>query len=132
MLKIDHIGIAVKNLSTAREVYSTLMNEDPYKKEVVESEKMTALFYQAGDTKIELMEATAEDSAIRKFIEKRGEGIHHIAFHVPDINQAMLDLKSKGYSFVHETPQKGPDNKLVVFVKPRGTHGVMIELCQTI
>jgi methylmalonyl-CoA/ethylmalonyl-CoA epimerase len=132
MLKIDHIGIAVKNLSMAREVYSTLMNEEPYKKEWVEGEKVTTLFYRAGDTKIELLESTEEDSAIRKYIEKRGEGIHHIAFEVPDIKLAIADLKSKGFSFVNETPSRGADNKLIAFIKPRGLHGVLIELCQSI
>ncbi|MDZ4707123.1 MAG: methylmalonyl-CoA epimerase [Saprospiraceae bacterium] len=132
MLKIDHIGIAVKNLSMAREVYSTLMNEEPYKKEWVESEKVTTLFYRAGDTKIELLESTEEDSAIRKYIEKRGEGIHHIAFEVPDLKLAVAELKAKGFSFVNETPSRGADNKLIVFIKPRGLHGVLIELCQSI
>lgn len=132
MLKLDHIGIAVKNLSMAREVYSTLMNEEPYKKEWVESEKLTTLFYKAGDTKIELLESTEEGSHIRKYIEKRGEGLHHIAFEVPDIHRAITELKSQGFSFVNETPSRGADNKLIVFVKPRGMHGVLVELCQTI
>ena len=132
MLKIDHIGIAVKNLSMAREVYSTLMNEEPYKKEWVESEKVTTLFFRSGDSKIELLESTEEDSAIRNYIEKRGEGIHHIAFEVADIYQAVVELKAKGFSFVNETPKHGADNKLIVFIKPRGLHGVLIELCQSI
>lgn len=132
MMKIDHIGIAVKNLSMAREVYSSLMNEEPYKKEWVESEKVTTLFFKAGDTKIELLESTEEDSAIRNYIEKRGEGIHHIAFEVPDIQQAIVELKNKGFKFVDEQPKAGADNKLIVFIKPRGLHGVLVELCQSI
>lgn len=131
-MKIDHIGIAVKNLSMAREVYSSLMNEEPYKKEWVESEKVTTLFFKAGDTKIELLESTEEDSAIRNYIEKRGEGIHHIAFEVPDIQQAIVELKNKGFKFVDEQPKAGADNKLIVFIKPRGLHGVLVELCQSI
>lgn len=132
MLKLDHIGIAVKNLALAREVYGTLMNEEPYKKETVPSEKVTTLFFKAGDTKIELLESVDPDSPIRKFIEKKGEGIHHIAFEVQDIHEAIRDLKKKGFRFVDEKPKKGADQKLIVFLYPKNTHGVLIELCQSV
>lgn len=132
MLKLDHIGIAVKNLSLAREVYSTLLDAEPYKKETVESERVTTLFYHAGDTKIELLEATDEHSPIRKFIEKKGEGLHHIALEVEDIYKAIIDYKSKGFQFTHDTPHRGADNKMIIFMKPKMAHGVLIELCQSI
>ncbi len=132
MLKVDHIGIAVKNLAVAREVYSTLLQQEPYKKEFVEKDQVTTLFFQAGDTKIELLEATAPESPIRKFIEKRGEGIHHIALEVHDIHAAIQDYKQKGFSFIDEIPRKGADHKLIVFMNPKEAHGVLIELCQSI
>jgi len=130
-MKIDHIGIAVKNLAVAREVYSTLLNEEPYKKETVTSDMVTTLFYKAGDSKIELLEPTEQNSPIRKFIEKRGEGLHHIALEVENIHTAVNDFKKKGFSFIDETPRQGADNKLIVFMKPKECHGVLIELCQS-
>lgn len=130
-MKIDHIGIAVKNLAVAREVYSTLLNEEPYKKETVISDKVTTLFYKAGDSKIELLEPTDQDSPIRKFIEKKGEGLHHIALEVEDIHIAIKEYKLKGFSFIDEAPRAGADNKLIVFMKPKECHGVLIELCQS-
>lgn len=132
MLKVDHIGIAVKNLAVAREVYSTILQQEPYKKEMVESDQVVTLFFEAGDTKIELLEATAPESPIRKFIEKRGEGIHHIALEVHDIHAAILEYKRKGFSFIDDTPRIGADQKLIVFMKPKEAHGVLIELCQSI
>jgi methylmalonyl-CoA/ethylmalonyl-CoA epimerase len=132
MLKLDHIGIAVKNLAIAREVYTTILNEEPYKKETVEQEKVTTLFFNAGDTKIELLEATDEHSTIRKFIEKWGEGLHHIALEVEDIHLAIEEYKAKGFQFTNDIPHRGADNKLIVFIKPKMAHGVLIELCQTI
>ena len=132
MLKLDHIGIAVKNLAVAREVYSSILNEEPYKKEKVDSESVTTLFFQAGDTKIELLEASDEHSPIRKFIEKRGEGLHHIALEVEDIYQAIEEYKQKRFQFIQDTPHRGADNKLIIFMKPKMAHGVLIELCQTI
>ena len=132
MLKLDHIGIAVKNLAVAREVYSSILNEEPYKKETVDSESVTTLFFQAGDTKIELLEASDEHSPIRKFIEKRGEGLHHIALEVEDIYQAIEEYKQKRFQFIQDTPHRGADNKLIIFMKPKMAHGVLIELCQTI
>ena len=132
MLKLDHIGIAVKNLAVAREVYSSILNEEPYKKEKVDSESVTTLFFQAGDTKIELLEASDEHSPIRKFIEKRGEGLHHIALEVEDIYQAIEEYKQKRFQFIQDTPHRGADNKLIIFMKPKLAHGVLIELCQTI
>lgn len=130
-MKIDHIGIAVKNLAVAREVYSTLLNEEPYKKETVISDMVTTLFYKAGDSKIELLEPTDLNSPIRKFIEKRGEGLHHIALEVEDIYFAIDDYKKKGFTFIDDNPRSGADNKLIVFMKPKECHGVLIELCQS-
>ncbi len=130
-MKIDHIGIAVKNLAVAREVYSTLLNEEPYKKETVISDMVTTLFYKAGDSKIELLEPTDLNSPIRKFIEKRGEGLHHIALEVEDIYFAIDDYKKKGFTFIDDNPRPGADNKLIVFMKPKECHGVLIELCQS-
>lgn len=131
-MKLDHIGIAVKNMAVARELYSTLLHQEPYKKEVVESDKVTTLFYKTGDSKIELLESTEQDSPIRKFIEKKGEGLHHIAFEVENIYKAVEDYKQKGFSFIDELPRRGADNKLIVFMNPREAHGVLIELCQSI
>ena len=132
MIKIDHIGIAVKNLAVAREVYSTLLDKEPYKKEIVESDKVTTLFYDVGDSKIELLESTIEGSPIRKFIEKRGEGIHHIAFEVADIHQSIQQFKAKGFTFISDIPRMGADHKLIVFMNPKESHGVLIELSQSI
>lgn len=131
-MKIDHIGIAVKNLAVAREVYSTILNGEPYKKETVESDMVTTLFFKAGDSKIELLEPTEQDSPIRKFIEKRGEGLHHIALEVTNIHVAIQEYKSKGFSFISDAPRLGADNKLIVFMKPKECHGVLIELCQSV
>ena len=132
MIKVDHIGIAVKNLASAREVYSTLLQQEPFKKEIVEQDQVTTLFFAVGETKIELLESISVGSPIRKFIEKRGEGIHHIAFEVADIFSSIRDFKEKGFSFIDDTPRPGADNKLIVFMKPREAHGVLIELCQSI
>ncbi len=132
MLKIDHIGIAVKNLSIAREVYSSLLQVEPFKKEIVENEQVTTLFYQTGESKIELLESNSELSPIRKYIEKKGEGIHHIAFEVQDIHESIQYYKSHGFTFIDENPRKGADHKLIVFMNPKEAHGVLIELCQSI
>ena len=128
--KIEHIGIAVKDLETATTIYSKLFNKAPYKTEKVDSEAVSTSFFQLGDSKIELLEATNETSAIAKFIEKKGEGIHHIAFDVDDIYTEMERLKNEGYFILNETPKKGADNKLVCFVHPKSVNGVLIELCQ--
>lgn len=128
--KIEHIGIAVKDLNAANEVYSKLLGVDPYKSEGVESEGVMTSFFQTGVNKIELLAATNSDSAIAKFIEKKGEGIHHIAFHVDDIYAEMDRLRKEGFVLLNDEPKMGADNKLICFVHPKGTHGVLVELCQ--
>lgn len=130
--KIEHIGIAVKDLETANNIYLKLFNKTPYKTEKVESEAVSTSFFQLGDSKIELLEATNETSAIAKFIEKKGEGIHHIAFDVDDIYKEMERLKKEGFVLINETPKKGADNKLVCFIHPKSANGILIELCQEI
>lgn len=132
MEKVEHIGIAVRNLKNAGSLYERLLGCPSYKKETVDSESVITEFFKVGDTKIELLEATSETSAIASFIEKRGEGIHHIAFAVEDIVAEMKRLKNEGFVFLNETPKKGADNKLVCFVHPKSAGGVLIELCQEI
>ncbi len=128
---VEHIGIAVKDLSSANELFESLFNKGNYKEEVVDSESVTTSFFQLGETKIELLEG-ASDSAIAKFIEKKGEGIHHIAFEVDDIYSEMDRLKKEGFQILNEEPKKGADNKLVCFVHPKSANGVLVELCQEI
>jgi methylmalonyl-CoA/ethylmalonyl-CoA epimerase len=132
MNKIEHIGIAVKNLHEASGVYESLLGISSYKMEAVDSEGVNTAFFQTGANKIELLEATHADSPIAKFLEKRGEGIHHIAFDVDDIVQEMSRLKAAGFVLLNEQPKIGADNKLVCFVHPKGTKGVLVELCQEI
>lgn len=132
MKKIEHIGIAVKSLQDSNEMYTKLLGKQPYKTEAVASEGVTTSFFEMGDSKIELLEATKEDGPIAKFLEKRGEGIHHIAYAVDDIKAEMNRLKSEGFTVLNETPKKGADNKWVVFLHPKTTGGVLIELCQDI
>lgn len=132
MDKIEHIGIAVKDLEAANEVYTKLFGEAPYKTETVESEGVSTSFFMIGESKIELLEATKEDSAIAKFIAKKGEGIHHIAFAVKDINSEMERMRNEGFIVLNDAPKKGADNKLVCFLHPKSTNGVLIELCQEI
>ena len=132
MHKIEHIGIAVKNLETANERYTKLFGAPPYKIEKVESEGVNTSFFKSGPNKIELLEATNPDSPIAKFIEKKGEGIHHIAFAVDDIFAEVIRLKNDGFIVLNESPKKGADNKLIVFLHPKSTNGVLIELCQEI
>lgn len=132
MKKVEHIGIAVKSLDTSNEVFEKLLNTSPYKLESVASEHVNASFFKMGETKIELLEATDPSSPIAKFIEKKGEGIHHIAYDVADIESEMKRLASEGFILLNETPKKGADNKLVCFLHPKTTNGVLIELCQEI
>ncbi|AXP80678.1 Glyoxalase/Bleomycin resistance protein/Dioxygenase superfamily protein [Mariniflexile rhizosphaerae] len=132
MNKIEHIGIAVKNLDDANELYAKLFGELCYKTEIVESEGVKTSFFMVGNNKIELLEATNDDSPIAKFINKKGEGIHHIAFDVDDIEAEVKRLTHEGFVVLNEIPKKGADNKLVVFLHPKTTHGVLIELCQEI
>lgn len=130
--KVEHIGIAVKSLASSGELFHKLFGKDSYKIEEVASEGVNTLFFQLGETKIELLEATKEDSAIAKFVDKRGEGIHHIAYEVEDILTEMERLKKEGFILLNETPKKGADNKLVCFLHPKSTNGVLVELCQEI
>ncbi len=132
MNKIEHIGIAVKNLEDSNALYAKLFGEASYKTEIVESEGVKTSFFKVGDNKIELLEATKEDSPIAKFINKRGEGIHHIAFDVTDIEAEIKRLKKEGFIVLNDKPKKGADNKLVAFLHPKTTNGVLIELCQEI
>ena len=129
-MKIEHIGIAVKSLENSNELFKKLFNTPHYKIEGVESEGVLTSFFQVGDNKIELLEATNTESPIAKFIEKRGEGIHHIAFEVEDIYTEMKRLELEGFTLLNKEPKAGADNKLICFLHPKGTNGVLIELCQ--
>lgn len=132
MDKIEHIGIAVKDLEVSNKLFASLFGEKHYKEEEVESEGVKTSFFKTGPNKVELLQATKEDSPIAKFIDKKGEGIHHIAFAVADINAEITRLKNEGFIVLNETPKKGADNKLVAFLHPKTTNGVLIELCQEI
>lgn len=132
MKKIEHIGIAVKDLEKSNELFASLFGKTHYKTEEVASEGVKTSFFQSGPNKIELLEATNADSPIAKFIEKKGEGIHHIAFAVNNIESEIKRLQKEGFIVLNETPKKGADNKLVVFLHPKSTNGVLIELCQEI
>lgn len=129
MLKVEHIGIAVKDLSHSIPLYERLLNSQCYKKEVVETEKVNTAFFRQGDTKIELLESNSPDGVIARFIEKKGEGIHHIAFEVFDIIDEMKRLQQEGFILLNDQPKEGADNKLVCFLHPKNTNGVLIELC---
>ena len=131
-MKLEHIGIAVKDLETSNELFKKLFNSPHYKVESVESEGVSTSFFQTGESKIELLEATNEDSAIAKFLDKKGEGIHHLAFEVVDIDFELERLKNEGFQLIHETPKGGADNKRIAFLHPKSTNGVLIELCQEI
>ena len=130
MKKIEHIGIAVKDLKESTRLFEKLFGESHYKTESVESEGVRTSFFKVGENKIELLEATNEDSPIAKFIEKKGEGIHHIAFDVDDIEKQIKRLEEEGFVVLNKKPKNGADNKLVAFLHPKSTNGVLIELCQ--
>ena len=130
MQKIEHIGIAVEDLEEAEKTYSTLLNTTPYKRESVESENVITSFLRNGPNKIELLQSTTADGPIAKFIQKKGQGVHHIAFAVTDIVSEMARLKKEGFTILSEVPKEGADNKLICFVHPRSANGVLIELCQ--
>ncbi len=132
MNKVEHIGIAVKNIEEANKIYKSLLGYSHFKTEAVESEGVTTSFFTCGESKIELLEATNPDGPIAKFIEKRGEGIHHIAFSVNDIKAEIKRLKEEGFIVLNENPKRGADNKWVVFLHPKSTNGVLVELCQDI
>jgi methylmalonyl-CoA/ethylmalonyl-CoA epimerase len=129
-MKIEHIGIAIKQLSTSIPLFEQLLNTPCYKTEEVDTEGVNTAFFQTGDSKIELLEATKETSPIAKFIEKKGEGIHHIAFEVENIEAEMKRLAALGFELLNTTPKNGADNKLVCFLHPKTTNGVLVELCQ--
>ena len=130
--KIEHIGIAVKNLEESNRLFEKLLGVSPYKSEEVQSEGVLTSFFQTGINKIELLAATNPESPIAKFLEKKGEGIHHIAFDVENIFAEIERLKKEGFVLINEVPKKGADNKLVVFLHPKNTNGVLVELCQEI
>jgi methylmalonyl-CoA/ethylmalonyl-CoA epimerase len=132
MRKIEHIGIAVKSLEVSNVLFEKLFGQPPYKEEEVVSEGVKTSFFMNGPNKIELLEATNPDSPIAKFLERKGEGIHHIAFDVENILDEITRLKKEGFVVLNEIPKKGADNKLVVFLHPKGTNGVLVELCQEI
>lgn len=130
MLKVEHIGIAIKDMQASVPLFEKLLNTSCYKTEMVESEKVNTAFFRQGETKIELLESITPDGVIAKFIERKGEGIHHIAFDVADIRQEMKRLQAEGFTLLNEEPKKGADNKWVCFLHPKGTNGVLVELCQ--
>lgn len=129
-MKIEHLGIAVKSLQESDELFSRLLGKQNYKQESVEREGVTTSFYKLGESKIELLEAANPESPIAKFLDKRGEGIHHVAFSVENIEFEIARLKKEGFQFISEEPKDGADNKLVVFLHPKSTNGILVELCQ--
>ena len=130
MTKVEHIGIAVKSLEQSIPLFEKLLNTSCYKTEQVVSENVNTAFFQKGETKIELLESTTEDGVIRKYIDKKGEGIHHIAFDVKDIYAEMSRLKNEGFILLNEQPKNGADNKLICFLHPKSTNSILVELCQ--
>ena len=132
MLKVEHIGLAVKSLETSVPLFEKLLNTACYKTEIVETENVKTAFFVQGETKIELLESSSPDGVITRFIEKKGEGMHHIAFEVEDIYAEMARLKNEGFILINETPKQGADNKVICFLHPKDTNGVLIELCQSL
>lgn len=128
--KIEHIGIAVKDISASKKIFTDILGVDPYKEEIVESEHVLTSFFMVGESKIELLQATAPESAIAKYLEKNKEGIHHIAFDVADIYSEIKRLEGLGYTMIHTTPKDGADGKIIAFMHPKGSNGVLVELCQ--
>jgi methylmalonyl-CoA/ethylmalonyl-CoA epimerase len=132
MVRVEHIGIAVNSIEEKKSIYEKLLNTACYKTELVESEGVQTAFFQIGENKIELLEATRPDSAIAKYLEKKGEGIHHIAFEVEDIAAEMVRLEAEGFQLLHTEPKRGADNKLICFLHPKSSGGILVELCQEI
>ncbi len=132
MFKLEHIGIAVRSLEDSNELFSRILGAPHYKTEAVDSEQVLTSFFQTGQSKIELLEATHPESAIARFIEKKGEGIHHIAFEVDDIRAEMERLHKEGFQLLQDEPKRGADNKWVCFIHPKSANGVLLELCQEI
>ncbi|MDZ7719701.1 MAG: methylmalonyl-CoA epimerase [Balneolaceae bacterium] len=131
-MHIDHIGIAVKDLDSAVETYETLLQTSCYKREVVESQKVETAFLQTGESKVELLGATDPESVITKYIEKRGEGMHHVAFEVDDVEAEIKRLKNEGFTLLSDLPKPGADNKKIVFMHPKSSNGVLVELCESV
>jgi methylmalonyl-CoA/ethylmalonyl-CoA epimerase len=132
MIRLEHIGIAVKNLEESNSLFARLLGVEPYKMEEVTSEKVITSYFASGESKIELLTGTASDSPISKFIEKRGEGIHHLAFEVENIHDEMQRMKAEGFQLLNDDPKEGADGKLICFLHPKSTNGVLVELCQSI
>ncbi len=132
MLKVEHIGIAVKDLSVSIPLFEKLLHTNCYKTEMVDSEKVNTAFFKNGETKLELLQSITDDGVIAKYLEKRGEGMHHIAFEVEDIVAEMQRLKNEGFLLLNDVPKKGADNKWVAFLHPKTTNGVLIELCESL
>ena len=132
MIRIDHIGIAVKDIDKSRALFEALLGKPEMKSEFVESENVLTSFFRSERSKIELLHSNDPNNVINRFIEKRGEGIHHIAFEVEDIDSAIDDLKTKGFQFISDKPKRGADNKMICFLHPKSSNGVLIELCQSI
>jgi methylmalonyl-CoA/ethylmalonyl-CoA epimerase len=132
MKRLEHIGIAVKDLQASNELFAKLLGQEPYKIEEVASENVLTSFFKTGQSKVELLVGTSPESAISKFIEKKGEGIHHVAFEVEDIRAEMLRLEKEGFVILNKEPKPGADNKLVCFIHPKSVNGVLVELCQSI
>lgn len=132
MKHIDHIGIAVEDLEEAVETYEKLLNSECYKREVVEDQQVETAFFEKGQSKVELLGATDPDSVISKYVAKKGEGMHHVAFEVDDIHAELDRLRAEGFTVLSDEPSRGADNKLVAFVHPKDNHGVLVELCQSI
>ena len=130
MRKIEHIGIAVSDLEKSNELFTRLLGKEHYKTESVAGEGVETSFFHVGDTKVELLQASRSDSPIAKYLERKSEGVHHIAFDVEDIHAEVKRLKEAGFEILNETPKQGADNKIVVFLHPRSTNGVLVELCQ--
>lgn len=130
MEKLEHIGIAVKNMESANKLFATLLGSEHYKIEEVSSEGVRTSFFDIGGVKIELLEATRDDSPIARFIEKKGEGIHHLAFAVSDIGKSIEEYQKKGFQLINQEPKDGADGKVIVFLHPKSTNGVLVELCQ--
>jgi methylmalonyl-CoA/ethylmalonyl-CoA epimerase len=131
-MQIDHIGIAVKELEEAVIIYEKLLDSPCYKRETVQEQKVEAAFFKAGESKVELLAATSPDSVIASFIEKRGEGMHHLAFKVDNLKTEIERLKKEGFTLINEIPKAGADNKRIVFLHPKNNHGVLVELCETV
>ena len=132
MKNIEHIGIAVRSLDVSIPLFKKLLNTPCYQIEVIESEKVRTAFFQKGESKVELLESLEEFGVISKFIEKKGEGVHHLAFEVKNIEEEIVRLKAEGFLFINDTPKKGADNKMICFLHPKNTNGILIELCQEI